>query len=81
MTVGAPVAIRAWAEGGGRAAAFVSGFYVCLVGSKVLLAWLADRGRGLLAGPAYKLGMRALGVLLWVCAFLMASDGIRFLRA
>jgi threonine/homoserine/homoserine lactone efflux protein len=80
-TVGAPMILRAWTEGGGRAAAFIAGFYLCLVGSKVILAWLTDRGRSLLAGTAYLFCMRALGVLLWACALLLASDGIGFLRA
>jgi threonine/homoserine/homoserine lactone efflux protein len=81
ITVGSPTAIRAWSGGAGRAVSFVAGFYLCLVGSKVVLAALADKGRYLLGGSAHRFCMRGLGVLLWLCAVLLAMDGIGLLRA
>jgi threonine/homoserine/homoserine lactone efflux protein len=81
MTVGSPAVMRAWSDGPARVVAFVAGFYLCLVGSKVFLAALTDRGRRLLEGNAYRLCMRGLGVLLWACAALLAFDGLRFFRA
>jgi threonine/homoserine/homoserine lactone efflux protein len=81
MTVGAPSVMRAWQEGPGRAVAFVSGFYLCLVGSKIIAAALTDRGRAFVAGRAYALCMRGLGILLWVCAIVLASEGVRFFQA
>jgi threonine/homoserine/homoserine lactone efflux protein len=79
-TVGSPFIIRAWSSGAGGAVAFAAGFYLCLVGSKVALSALTDRGRSLLAEGAYRLCMRSLGVLLWLCAVLLASDGVSFLN-
>lgn len=81
MTVGSPSVIKAWSGSAVRAVVFVAGFYLCLVGSKVVLAALADRGRHLIAGSTYKLSMRGLGVLLWICAGLLALDGVHFLMA
>jgi threonine/homoserine/homoserine lactone efflux protein len=80
MTVGSPFTIRAWSGGAGRAVAFLAGFYLCLVGSKMVLAAFTDRGRHLLAGSAYRFCMRCLGILLWICAILLAIDAVRFLR-
>ncbi len=79
-TVGSPLLVRAWNEGGGGAAAFLAGFYLCLVGSKVVLAAFTGRGRQLLGGRAYGICMRLLGILLWGCALLLAVDGVRLLR-
>jgi len=79
MTVGSPMAVRAWSEGPPRAVLFVAGFYVFLVGSKVVLAALVDRGRHLMAGRAYRLCMRGLGILLWLFALLLAFDAVRLL--
>lgn len=80
-TVGSPLLVRAWKDGGGGAAAFLAGFYLCLVGSKVVLAAFTGRGRHLLGGRAYGICMRFLGILLWGCALLLAVDGVRLLRA
>lgn len=80
-TVGSPLLVRAWNGGGRRAAAFLAGFYLCLVGSKVVLAVFTGRGRHLLDGRAYGVCMRVLGMLLWGCALLLAVDGVRLLRA
>jgi threonine/homoserine/homoserine lactone efflux protein len=81
ITVGSPTVIRAWSGGPGRALSFVAGFYLCLVGSKVVLAALADKGRHLFGGSAYRSCMRVLGVLLWLCAALLARDGIGLLTS
>jgi hypothetical protein len=46
------------------AIAFLCGFYLLLVGSKVLVVLLAARSRDLLAGRPYRVVMRVLAVLL-----------------
>jgi threonine/homoserine/homoserine lactone efflux protein len=79
LTVGAPTLVRAWDEAGLSAAAFLAGFYVCLVGSKVLTAGLVARSRRFFSGRAYVWLMRLLAVLLVGFAGLLVIEGIELL--
>lgn len=80
LTVGAPTMTRAAAVDGRAAAAFLLGFYLCLLGSKVLLAILVGRSRHLLGSRGYLLTVRLLG--LAVCGFGLAllAEGVRLFR-
>lgn len=80
LTVGGPQVIEAWTKSQLGAATFLVGFYVCLVGSKMLMAFVAGRSQQLLAGAAYRFVMRILGLALLVLAFLMLRDGLVFLH-
>ena len=79
ITVGAPTLIRAWREGPVAAAAFLAGFYACLVGAKMLVAVVAGRSGGRLRGGAYRAVMVVLGALLLVFAVRLAAEGLRLL--
>ncbi len=79
VAVGAPVLIRAWAEGPLAAAAFLAGFYACLVGAKMLVAVIAGRSGGRIRGRGYRAVMVALGVLLLFFALRLAIEGLRLL--
>jgi threonine/homoserine/homoserine lactone efflux protein len=79
ITVGAPMLIRAWADGPLAAAAFLVGFYACLVGAKMLLAVIAGRSGGRLRGGAYRAVMVVLGALLLLFAVRLAGEGLRLL--
>jgi threonine/homoserine/homoserine lactone efflux protein len=79
ITVGAPILIRAWADGPLAAAAFLVGFYACLVGAKMLLAVIAGRSGGRLRGRGYRAVMVVLGVLLLFFAVRLAAEGLRLL--
>jgi threonine/homoserine/homoserine lactone efflux protein len=79
ITVGAPYLIRASGDGPPAAAAFLAGFYACLVGAKMLLAVVAGATGGRLRGGAYRAVMVVLGGLLLVFAFLLAIEGLRLL--
>lgn len=78
-TVGTPMLLKGWGEGGGSAAAFLAGFFGCLVGSKLVLATIADRSRGRIGGRGYLLLMRVLGVLLALFALFLLKDGMALL--
>ncbi|MCX6354983.1 MAG: LysE family transporter [Candidatus Aureabacteria bacterium] len=75
LTVGAPIMIKAWAKNLPAAAAFVVGFYACLVGSKVSIAILIGQSRQLLIGNIYRYVMRILGVLLLAFGLLLLRNG------
>lgn len=62
--VGAPLLAQAWTGGAFCAVAFLGGFFVCLVGAKVLVAVLTGRFGPLMGGRGYVLVMRALGLML-----------------
>lgn len=54
------------------------GFYLCLVGSKMLLAFVAAHSKQLLAGKIYRYVMRILGGALIVLAFMLLKEGLEF---
>lgn len=81
LTVGAASLAQAMADGCLAAVAFLAGFYLLLVGSKVVLALAAARSRALLTGWTYRWIMRALGLLLAVFAGLLLSEGFGRLSA
>jgi threonine/homoserine/homoserine lactone efflux protein len=79
FSIGAPTIIRAWRENPLTAVVFVTGFYTCLVGSKVFTAALVSKSRQFLIGRTYMYFMRALGILLLIIALLLFKDGINLL--
>ncbi len=79
LTVGAPTMLRAWDESPPAAVAFVLGFYICLIGSKLVVALAAGRTRGWLTGKPYVYLMRGLAVLLLVFALILFRDGVEML--
>jgi threonine/homoserine/homoserine lactone efflux protein len=79
ITVGAPVASKAWQIHPGGAVGFVVGFYLLLVGSKLALAVVVARTRSFLTGAAYVWTMRGLGLLLCCFAWGLAREGVGLL--
>ena len=79
LTVGAATLARAMSQGWLAAAAFLCGFYLLLVGSKVLVVLLAARSRDLLAGRPYRVVMGVLAVLLAFFALLLFREGWKHL--
>ncbi|MBE0607169.1 MAG: LysE family translocator [Deltaproteobacteria bacterium] len=79
LTVGAPMILKGWKTNPAAAVLFVVGFTGCLVGSKVVLAVLADRSSHLLDGKRYDCVMRILGLLLLLFAGFLLRDGLRLL--
>ncbi|MEW9530294.1 LysE family translocator [Microbispora sp. NPDC049125] len=64
IAVGSPVFVAAWGRAPGSALAFTGGFYLVLVGSKVVLAWAVGAGRHRLTPRGYRLLLGGSGVLL-----------------
>lgn len=57
--------------------AFVIGFYICLVGTKVLLAALIHSGRARLQGDGYRLALRVSATLLVLLGVVLLWRGIQ----
>jgi threonine/homoserine/homoserine lactone efflux protein len=79
--VGAPLILKGLGRTDGAAFAFIGGFYVSLVGSKVLLAILLSRSRNALAGRGYAVTVRLVGAALFAMAAWMLWNGVRDLTA
>ena len=62
--VGGPALVNAWRRSPGFALAFLVPFYLLLVGSKVLVAWLASRQVGRFTLVWYRRALAASGLLL-----------------
>jgi threonine/homoserine/homoserine lactone efflux protein len=76
ISVGAPLVHRAMAVNIAAAGAFIAGFYLFLVGSKVVLALLVARSRSVIKGRAYVVIMRGLGLILCLLALVLVKDGL-----
>ncbi|MFO7816285.1 MAG: LysE family transporter [Thermodesulfobacteriota bacterium] len=79
FTVGGPTTVLAAESGLLSPAAFLGGFYACIVGSKTALAVLAGRSRNFLSGRGYLILMRFLGAALFLFALFLIRDGLEFM--
>jgi len=79
FSIGAPMIVKAWEEEPITAVVFITGFYTCLVGSKVFTAALVSKSRQFFMGKKYMYLMRVIGVLLLIFALILFRDGIDLL--
>ena len=75
ITVGSPLLLAAYAQSAMDAGAFVVGFYSCLIGAKIILAYMVLRSHRFLSSGAYRWLMRALGIALLIFAVFLFRDG------
>jgi threonine/homoserine/homoserine lactone efflux protein len=79
FSVGAPIMTKAMRQGIIEPLAFISCFYVFLVGSKILTALLVGRSKSFLGGNVYIYTMRFLGLVLCILAVALFRDGLKLL--
>jgi threonine/homoserine/homoserine lactone efflux protein len=79
LSVGAPQMLKAMKYNILALVAFITGFYVCLVGSKILMAVLVGKSRTFLCGRFYIYTMRLLGLILAGFAVILFRDGLKLL--
>ena len=78
MTVGGPLILR---QGSGHiapAVIFLVFFYLCLVGSKIILALITGKFKDFLAGRLYLSMLKVLGIALLFFAVLLLKDALVF---
>ncbi len=75
-TVGAPLLAQALASGPGHVVLFLGGFYLLLVGSKLVVALIVNQSRSWLRGRGYRRLLITSGVLLAGLGLLLLRDGI-----
>lgn len=76
LTIGAPSVIKANESGLLAPVLFIIGFYVCLVGGKVVVAHLVGRSRIFLSSKNYIYTIRILGLVLLGFALVFLFQGI-----
>nr|WP_062334055.1 LysE family transporter [Herbidospora sakaeratensis] len=76
ITVGGPLVVAAWEKGAGPAAAFMIGFYLLLVGAKMVLAGLVAAGRHRLGPRGYRATLAASGLLLAGAGVWLVVQGV-----
>ena len=79
LTVGGPLILKASRSSLMSAALFLTLFYACLVGSKILVAAAVSHSRQFLQSKAYIWIIRSLGILLGIFAWLFFKEGLRYL--
>jgi threonine/homoserine/homoserine lactone efflux protein len=76
FTIGAPLVLKALNIGVFSAFLFILGFYVFLVGSKVVIAVVVGKSRFFLKSRNYIYTVRFLGIILLVFAGLFLKDSL-----
>lgn len=76
MTIGAPMVTKAYHVGLMSAVSFVTGFYLFLVGSKILIAYIVSHSKHFLQSTTYVYIIRATGIMLLVFVVLFLRDGL-----
>ena len=80
LLVGSPMAIKAWSFKPLAAILYVAAFYICIVGAKLIIAWISDRSKNILGTKGYLWVIRILGIMLIVLAAYLIRDGINFVH-
>ncbi|MEW6601731.1 MAG: LysE family translocator [Nitrospirota bacterium] len=79
IAVGAPTVFKAYRADFFSAALFIIGFYLSLVGSKILVAVMVHKSKDFPKSNFYVYSIRLLGVVLLLFAVLFVRDGIKLL--
>jgi len=79
IAVGAPTLFKAYKAAFFSAVLFILGFYLSLVGSKILVAEMVHKSRDFLKSSFYVYSIRLLGVVLLLFAVLFVKDGLKLL--
>lgn len=79
LSVGAPMLVKSMDVGVVAPILFLGGFYVCLVGSKTLLAVLVGKSRSFLSDKVYAYTTRVLALALGVFSLVLFADGLTLL--
>ena len=78
LMVGAPIIIKAYQASPTAAFAFITAFYVLLVGSKISIALVVDKSKAFLKNRVFIWTLRILGLVLLVFAILLIKEGLGY---
>jgi threonine/homoserine/homoserine lactone efflux protein len=77
MTVGAPAILKAFRINPMSGLLFILGFYLFLVGSKIIAALIVDKSKSFLQSNTYIYIIRTSGFVLLVFSILFIRDGLK----
>lgn len=78
--IGAPTVLRAYNISLFSAMAFILGFYIFLVGSKISIAVIVEKSRFFLKSNIYVYTIRLLGIVLLVFSLMFLLEGLKFFK-
>lgn len=78
-TVGTPLMFKAYKTDLLTSILFMISFYVFLIGSKIVVAFLVDRSKQFINQRIYLVLMRILGIALLIFSLIFLYDGIKYL--
>ncbi|MDP3644827.1 MAG: LysE family transporter [Bacteroidota bacterium] len=79
ITVGSPLALKAFETNLLALILFLLSFYVFLIGSKIGVAFLVSKSKVLLTNIIYLWTMRLLGIVLLLFSLLFIYEGVKYL--
>jgi threonine/homoserine/homoserine lactone efflux protein len=79
FSVGGPLTVKAMQHNILAAAAFISSFYILLVGSKIVIAIAVGKSKSFLNDKTYIYTMRLLGTMLLLLSFFLFQDALHLL--
>ena len=79
ITVGAPTVLKGYKVNVLSVVFFILGFYLFLVGSKIVVALIIDKYKSFLNSNTYVYIMRTLGFILLVFSVIFIKDGLNLL--
>lgn len=77
FAVGAPTVLKAYAVNISSIIVFLLGFYLCLIGSKIIVALIVEKSKSFLKSNVYVYTIRILGIILMVFAIIFIKDGLK----
>jgi len=77
IAVGAPMVLKAYKVNTLSACLFILGFYLLLVGSKIIVALVVDKSRDFMKSNIYIYSIRLLGFILLIFAIVFIRDGLK----
>jgi threonine/homoserine/homoserine lactone efflux protein len=80
LVVGAPTMTTAINKHPFAGGAFLGGFYVCLIGAKIVVAILTGKSKSFLTGNSYRAIIRSLGLFIIILAGKLFFDGLKLLQ-
>jgi threonine/homoserine/homoserine lactone efflux protein len=76
ITIGAPTFIKASNSATASSFVFIIGFYLVLISSKVLIAIISGKVKGVLGSTGYKNTMKIIGALLFILSGIIIYEGL-----
>ncbi len=79
LLVGAPYVVKGNRESGWFALIFVFGFYIFIIGTKIIIALLTEKSKTIIADNWYIRIVKILGIILIAFAIILIIDGFKYI--